>query len=232
MSLDGSKSQPPPEEKLLKLIRGKAPMPAPATEPVNDGLAPSRQAFRGRHDGDRSRSAEGRSPRPPLLVRLDLSSWWTRVMQAALGIIIAGELITLAVLLFRPAPMVSAIAAPVASPQAGVPSGEVLTAPVPSISAAASRPLFVTQGAPTPAGGTPRPGRGVPSEDAKSLAGRLSLIGIMGGSPAQAIIEDAQTKKTFFVTVGQSLIEGLVVSDVRENRVVLDLNGETIELSL
>jgi len=64
------------------------------------------------------------------------------------------------------------------------------------------------------------------------LAARLTLVGIMAGDPAQAIIEDPQTQKAHFVTVGQHLIEGLIVEEIREDRVLLDLNGEKIELSL
>ena len=205
MSPDGSKS--PPEEKLLRLIRGNAPQLAPVT-PASP-VAPT-------------------VPSGTPVTVMDLSSWWMRAVQAALGVVIVGELVTLAVVLLRPAPTISIAAAPT------VPSGqpsEELTAPVPSVAASVSRPLFVTR-ASSDLGAAVRPGGGMPSVDAKALAARLSLIGLMGGEPAQAIIEDAQTKKTFFVTAGQSLIEGLVVSEVLENRVVLDLNGETIELSL
>ena len=213
MSPDGSKS--PPEERLLRLIRGNAPQLAPAA-PAAASVAPT--------------APSGPWGKPtPVTVVVDLSSWWMRAVQAAFGVVIVGELVTLAVVLLRPVPTISIAAAPT------VPSGqpsEELTAPVPSVAASVSRPLFATPISPEAPGQAVRPGGGMPSADAKALAARLSLIGIMGGAPAQAIIEDAQTKKTFVVTAGQSLIEGLVVSEVLENRVVLDLNGETIELSL
>jgi len=102
---------------------------------------------------------------------------------------------------------------------------------VPRIASVASRSLFEPAGsrtAPTRADSAPK----APSTHAKDLAARLSLIGIIAGDPAQAIIEDTQTKKTYFVTAGQPVIEGLVIEEVRGDRVVLALNGEKIELSL
>ena len=42
----------------------------------------------------------------------------------------------------------------------------------------------------------------------------------------------AATWGTFFVTVGQSVVDGLVVKEIHDNRVVLNLNGESVELSL
>ena len=49
----------------------------------------------------------------------------------------------------------------------------------------------------------------------------------------QAIIEvdDNGAKKTQFVTVGQS-VRGATVKDIQSNHVVLDLDGEKIDLSL
>jgi len=60
----------------------------------------------------------------------------------------------------------------------------------------------------------------------------LTLMGIVSGNPAQAIIEDAETKKTYFVTPGQMVVDGAVLERVLDNRVVLDLNGEKIDLTL
>jgi type II secretory pathway component PulC len=64
------------------------------------------------------------------------------------------------------------------------------------------------------------------------LVTRLTLSGIVAGDPAQAIIEDTETKKTYFVTAGQPVAEGAVLDQVESNRVILDLNGEKITLSL
>ena len=46
------------------------------------------------------------------------------------------------------------------------------------------------------------------------------------------IIEDSETKKTFFVTAGQMVIEDAVVEQVLDSRVILTVAGEKIELSL
>jgi hypothetical protein len=61
---------------------------------------------------------------------------------------------------------------------------------------------------------------------------RLSVLGIMAGSVPQAVLEDTQTKKTYVVTIGQRILDGLLVNDIQDGRVILDLQGETIELSL
>lgn len=57
-------------------------------------------------------------------------------------------------------------------------------------------------------------------------------MGIVSGNPGQAIIEDSQTKKTHFVTVGQVVVEGAVVEQVLDHHVILDLDGEKIDLTL
>ena len=93
----------------------------------------------------------------------------------------------------------------------------------------ASRPLFA---APAGRAGTPGPSRSAPSGSAQLLASRLTLTGVISGDPPQAIIEDSQTQKTYFVTVGQALAEGAVLDQVLDNRVILDFQGEKIELNL
>ena len=70
------------------------------------------------------------------------------------------------------------------------------------------------------------------AETAKKLRTRLSLNGIVEGNPPQAIIEDAETRKTFFVTEGQDLLEGAVVEKVTGNQAIIKLGDETITLTL
>ena len=227
MSPDGPKLVSP-EEKLLKLIR---PKPAESrSREAGGGLAAPRSSAT-----PFSRAVGGLGRR---LGRWTLPRWWMMAIQLMLGGLVIGELIVVAVVATRPeAPITIPLAttetgdraahSSQGSPPASVPQGPDES--LPPLAAAASRPLFQT---PSTASGTPAKTTRKTSEEAKALAGRLSLIGIVAGNPAQAIIEDAQTKKTYFSTVGQALIEGLVVDDVRENRVILDLNGEKIELSL
>ena len=69
MSPDGSKSQPP-EEKLLRLIRGNAPQRSPAT-PAAVSVAPT--------------VPSGPRGKPAPVTVVDLSSWWIRAVQAAIG---------------------------------------------------------------------------------------------------------------------------------------------------
>ena len=57
-------------------------------------------------------------------------------------------------------------------------------------------------------------------------------MGIMAGNPGQAIIEDTQTKKSYFVSPGQPVVDGAMLDQVLDNRVILDFEGEKIELSL
>ena len=200
---------PTPEEKLLRLIRGKGTrqaaegtMPAPAGGAAAATRPPA--------------APPGRARRAPSL----------RAAIGFLGAVLGAELVLLLVQVLRPLPTVTVpvvIASPVERP--AVP--EAPAAPdVPSVAAAASRPLFAPPAAPAAA----EPSR--PSGSATQLASRLTLMGIVAGHPAQAIIGDSQTQKTYFVTAGQTVVEGAVVEQVLENRVVLDLAGEKIELTL
>lgn len=201
---------PSPEEKLLRLIRGKHKPPAPSAE-----NALGAQSGAVRRPG-RSR-AGWQAP-----------AGWLTGLNVVLGCLVGLEIVALIVTWTRPVPPVE-----VEIPTGHVPSGppeEPPEEPVPSLAAVVSRPVFqmAIQG-PVPNAGK-RPGS--PSEQAKTLAARLTLIGIVAGDPPQAILEDAQTKKTHFVSKGQGLIEGLSVEEIQENRVILDLDGEKIELSL
>jgi len=59
----------------------------------------------------------------------------------------------------------------------------------------------------------------------------LNLLGIIKGDNTQAIIEDKNLKKTFFLYKGDS-IGDLKVYDIKDNVVILDYNGEKIELNI
>ena len=71
-----------------------------------------------------------------------------------------------------------------------------------------------------------------PSGSANLLSSRLTLMGIVSGEPAQAIIADSQTQKTYFVSVGQPVAEGAMLEQILDNRVILNYSGEKIELTL
>ena len=206
MSPDGF-VKPPPEEKLLKLIRGKPPRPSLEAA----SAVPSVEM-----------AAMG-----PVARRPRVSQWpWTRWAIAIFGAALGLEVVCLGLQVFWP---IRAIELP--QPVASTANGQEATAPepeaLPSLAESVSRPVF----SPILAGSSAT-AFSPPSGSAKLLASRLTLMGIVAGEPAQAIIADSQTNKTYFVTAGQAVAEGAVVERVLENGVVLDLAGEKIELAL
>lgn len=200
--------KPPPEEKLLKLIRGKVLRPPADAMPATAGAA-----------GAAAMAAPARRALP-----------WPKIAAACLGLILCAEIAWLIAQASWPLPSVPV---PTVAPIAGDPPSAAPSPPppleMPGLAESATRPLFRS---PVPGAATPPKPTSGPSDAAKQLAARLSLMGIVSGDPPQAIIEDAQTKKTFFVTVGQPVVEGAAVEQIGDNRVVLDLSGEKIELSL
>ena len=203
--------KPLPEEKLLKLIRGKTRAPAgPTAAPPSPGESAS--AARLSLPGTRTRLRYG-----------------ARLLIGGLGGLLLLEFILLIVQALRPSPVVAVPALPDATTESAAQT-EPLAPPMPSLAQSVSRPLFTPPAdAPGSPGSEPR---AVPSGSATLLASRLTLLGIIAGPPGQAIIEDSQTKKTYFVTPGQIVVEGAVVDQVLESRVILDLQGEKIELTL
>lgn len=65
----------------------------------------------------------------------------------------------------------------------------------------------------------------------EEILGNLNLLGIITGENNQAIIEDKNLKKTFFLYKGDFLGE-LKVYDIKSNMVILEYKGEKIELSI
>lgn len=211
MSPDGP-SKPLPEEKLLRLIRGKEPRlsTAPAAPAAGRGAAATLGGMVG------------------VKIRVQDLPWITLAVGVLASILVV-ELIALAMQVVRPLPAITTPAVPTAA--TGEPAtGEALLPGLPSLAESASQMVFASPATASPPSATPiRPG---PSQTGKLLASRLTLMGIVSGDPAQAIIEDAETKKTYFVSAGQAVAEGATLEQVLDNRVILDLNGEKIELSL
>ncbi len=215
MSPDGS-TKPPPEEKLLQLIRAKSAHPEAATAGAGATVTVA---------GVPMAAGVLRSDKPRFR--------WPKLLTIGLSLLLAVEGAYLVIQLVQPVPTVSI-------PEVTVPTtvevGSASPTPLelPSLSASASHPLFAAplEATATPTV-TPQPvGRTPPSDSAKGLSARLTLMGIVAGDPPQAIIEDAQTKKTFFVTPGQPVVDGAMLEQVLDNRVILDFDGEKIELSL
>jgi cell division protein FtsL len=65
----------------------------------------------------------------------------------------------------------------------------------------------------------------------KDIAKDLTLLGIIEGEVNQAIIEDKEAKKTFFLYKGDTLGE-FKIYDIKEGSVTLDYKGEKIELKM
>ena len=64
-----------------------------------------------------------------------------------------------------------------------------------------------------------------------NIAGRFTLVGIMPGENPQAIIEDKETGKTYYLYKGTSF-DGGIVQEIGSGRVVLECKGEKINLVL
>lgn len=69
------------------------------------------------------------------------------------------------------------------------------------------------------------------TESASDKLKYLSLIGIIGGERPQAVIEDKKDKKTYFLNKGQTVSE-MKVEDILKDRIILDFDGEKVELVL
>ena len=215
MSPDGSPKLPP-EERLLRLIRGKASQPAEvavqsSARTVSSTIAAPSGALGHPH------AAGG------------FGGQWQGVAIKLLAVVVACELVALLTQVFRPLPIPQVSSSTEVSVVGGpVDSADVLTQ-MPSLAASATRPLFA---APVELAVTAAPPKVGMSDAAKLLAARLTLMGIISGNPAQAIIEDSQTRKTYFVSAGQMVADGAVLDQVLDNRVILSLEGEKIELTM
>jgi hypothetical protein len=205
--------KPPPEEKLLKLIRGRAAQPSgeavPAAAGADPGVVGSLSAIE----------------RPARRLR------WLSVAIWGLGTVLAAEAAALVYVARQPAPdlHLPAVQRPArAEPDEAAPTPEPLE--LPSLAASASRPLFFSPVPEPPP--TPPQQPSAPNPVAGQLATRLTLMGVVAGDPAQAIIHDQQTQKTFFVSPGQPVIEGAILKAVQGHSAILELAGEQIELTL
>lgn len=65
----------------------------------------------------------------------------------------------------------------------------------------------------------------------EEILGNFNLLGIISGDNNQAIIEDKALKKTYFLYKGDSFGD-LKVYDIKESAVILDYEGEKIELNI
>jgi hypothetical protein len=220
MSPDGPKS-PSPEEKLLRLIKSK-------------GKLSGSEALSASHAGEAAPSLKSGSKFPlGFKLPFNFSSKWLLSLNILLGVIAVIGVVSIIFVLVKPLPrnnndqdVLSA-----KKEDSNLSKAEQILEEhkdVPSIAGTSSRPLFQAQtNSATSSGFATRM-----STQAKDLSSKLNLLGVVDGNPTQAIIEDSQTSKTYFLSVGQAIPDGAIVEEILKNRVKLDFNGEKIELSL
>ena len=63
------------------------------------------------------------------------------------------------------------------------------------------------------------------------ISKRFNLVGIISGEEPQAIIEDAQLQKTYYISKGQSM-GGITVTEISDGRVALSYEGNEAVLVL
>jgi type II secretory pathway component PulC len=79
-----------------------------------------------------------------------------------------------------------------------------------------------------PQGQVPETSRGGVNSD---LTKDLNLLGIISGENPQAVIEDKNSQKTYYLNKNQS-INDFVIEDIQEGRVILNYKGQRYELNL
>lgn len=228
----GSAKAPLPEERLLRLIRGQgmqAPSPASADAATSVTTAPAPPAPPVAEEPAASffqEEAETRSRWFPWIGGMLMLALVVEI--GFVGYQVSRPLPTPALPPPHEAALSSAREASLHA--AGGSPVEAQDPAVPSLAAQAGQPLFAE---PQSAQPSPEPAAGPsPRELANALVMRLVLLGVVSGEPSQAIIEDTQTKRTYFVREGEAVIEGAVLREIQDGRVVLDLGGERIDLTL
>lgn len=212
MSPDGF-TKPLPEERLLKLIRGKGAPPAATAIPAQAAAA----------------GAAAAAPASPMSRRRLRALPWPRAATLVLGSLLVVELLSLVAEFTIPAPVI-VVPKPLPVADASASASSAVAPEIPALAQSAAGALFTASPEATPgaAGGAHAP----PSEAVQALASRLTLMGIIAGNPAQVIIEDSKSGKTYFLSVGQGTVDGAVLEEVQDHRVVLSVGGERVELSL
>ncbi|MBM3246109.1 MAG: hypothetical protein FJZ13_02140 [Candidatus Omnitrophica bacterium] len=72
---------------------------------------------------------------------------------------------------------------------------------------------------------------GASSVATPDLTKDLNLVGIISGVNPQAVIEDKNTQKTYYLSNGQFIGE-LQIEDIQEGKIILNYNGQRYELYL
>ena len=192
-----------PEERLLRLIRGQPAATTPAIAAAQD-------------------AAPAGNPK-----RVWPSWSWANalpVLNVCFGLIAA---VCLAGMLWRFAQPVTLPPAPSAAPVT-VPPPPATPAPL-DTQPFQQRQLFQL---PAGAGETAAPAPAANAPQAQAALASLTLMGIVDGTPPQAIIADSQTQKSYFVKEGETFGAGILVEKIESGRVLLHYQGATADLRL
>ena len=219
-----------PEEKLLRLIRGER-------KPKNKALPLPEKEKAVPHEGDSGAAAVAprRKIAPP--VQFKGGGDYVKAINITLitVLVIIAAVLLIDIISFnlkRPA-YVSEIARetggrPQPQTQPATPAQANTSPPVaenPDNSGLlASKDLFKT----SPVQGAPA--ARVPQASYDKLKD-FTLMGIIAGDKPQAILEDGKNKKTYFLYKGDS-VDNIKVEDIQEDKVILTINGEQLELTL
>ncbi|MCX5697848.1 MAG: hypothetical protein NTU54_07795 [Candidatus Omnitrophica bacterium] len=200
----------PPEERLLRLIRGQD-----KTAGAKDAQAPL---------PPQDTKPQLKSQRHNPLIRLSLKF----SLKKALLLAFVLSAIYLAAVFFFPLFYSDRIDLPQAQPgrNAALQSGETKQNRQPLehyLNALHGRDIFVNQLAQTK--------NGAPGALAADLIKDMSLVGIISGVDPQVIIEDKKMQKTYYLKKGQSIGE-LQIEDIQEGKIIISHNGEKFELYL
>lgn len=76
----------------------------------------------------------------------------------------------------------------------------------------------------------PAPDSHAPADPALGLSKRLKVVGILLDEDPKAIIEDLETKQTFFLSPKERMGD-IVVDEIREDKVIVIFNEEKVELT-
>lgn len=160
-----------------------------------------------------------RLPRAPRLPTATI----VLVLNSVLGVLLIGCLIGVIWALMRPAtlpPVAAAVPLELPPPPAEPPALDTQVF---------QRQLFQN---PASAPEAPSADDAAAKQQAQAAMASLSLVGIVDGTPPQAIIADAQTQKSYFVKEGETFGPGVLVEHIAPGRVTVTFQGVQAELHL
>lgn len=208
----------PPEERLLRLIKGTGKV---------------------KENGKEGSPEPGNSQMPGFIAGLILKnkalgqsffSFANKVLVAVLAILAVYFIYSLAFKKYEE-PYELIKKAP-ADEEARPRAGEGLSAPQPIVPEDYSKYSREMAGKQIFGSGEVRePAPGTRSSFDADISKRFNLVGIISGEEPQAIIEDAQLQKTYYISKGQSM-GGITVAEISDGKVVLNYEGKEVVLVL